>query len=105
MNLYETMFILRNDIDEEVKSEFIERLKNAITKNGGEVTGFSSWGKRKLAYTINKIYREGEYFLMYFRGNKEVNKEIEHIFRISEVMIRYIMVRDEGKDSQEKEEI
>ncbi len=93
MNKYESMFIVRDGLNEEEREASIEKIKNLINSKGGELTSFESWGKRKLAYVIDKVHKEGEYFLMYFMGNEDVLNELDHIYRISDDIIRYLVIR------------
>lgn len=94
---YESMFILNSELDDENKETALGKIKGAVEKNGGEIVQLDSWGKRKLAYVIKKIYKEGEYFLMIFKGNEEVLSELEHIYKISDEVIRHLVVRLEGE--------
>ncbi|KAF0193930.1 MAG: small subunit ribosomal protein S6 [Bacillota bacterium] len=92
MRKYETMFILNIGLSKEQLPEKVERFTNVITSNGGQVDKFSEWGKRRLAYEVNK-QREGYYFLVNFSAEPTVVKELERIFRISEDVVRYLIVR------------
>ena len=65
--LYETVFVLRPDLDEEARDGLVERIKGIITDNQGEIVEEDIWGNRKLAYEINK-YDTGYYVLLTFKG-------------------------------------
>ena len=93
MNKYESMFILKSDLNEEEREAFLEKIKEIISTKGGELISIESWGKRKLAYLIDKKHKEGEYYLMYFMGNDDVLNELEHIFKISDDIIRSLVLR------------
>ncbi len=60
MRNYETVYVLRPELDEEQVQAAVDRFSDVITKNGGEVTKVDLWGKRRLAYEVNKM-REGIY--------------------------------------------
>lgn len=92
MRKYETMFILRADIAKEQVPEKVERFLTLITNGGGQVDKVTDWGKRRLAYEVNK-QREGFFVLVNFTAEPAVSKELERIFRISEEVIRYLIVR------------
>lgn len=92
MRKYETMFILNIGLSKEQLPEKVERFTSVMTSNGGQVDKFSEWGKRRLAYEVNK-QREGYYFLVNFTAEPTVVKELERIFRISEDVVRYLIVR------------
>jgi len=92
MRQYETMFILRPEFDKEQSQEVAARFISIIPNNGGTVDKISEWGKRRLAYEVKK-YREGIYILVNFTAEADVAKELERNFKISEDVIRYLMVR------------
>lgn len=93
MRNYEAMYVLRPDMDEEQINAAIERFSDIITANGGEVTKVEQWGKRRLAYEVEKL-REGYYVLCYFNGGTELPKELERNFKISDRVIRFLVVRE-----------
>lgn len=95
MNKYETLVIFRPDIEEEKRNELIEKFKSIITSDG-EVEEVNEWGLKKLAYEINKI-KEGYYVLINFKANTDLPKELERNYRISDAVIRYIVISLEDK--------
>ena len=96
MRKYETMFILSTELSKEQIAETVEKFTNLITNNGGQVDKVAEWGKRRLAYEINKV-REGYYVLVNFTAEPAVSKELERIFKISEDVLRYNVIRlEEG---------
>ncbi|MCT4565578.1 MAG: 30S ribosomal protein S6 [Maledivibacter sp.] len=95
MRKYEAMFILRPDLEEEKRNELIEKFKTIIS-NDGEVEEFNEWGLKKLAYEINKL-KEGYYVLANFKANTDLPKELERNFRISDDVIRYMVINLEAK--------
>ncbi|MBT9156502.1 MAG: 30S ribosomal protein S6 [Firmicutes bacterium] len=92
MRKYETMFILNIGLTKEQLPEKVERFTGAITNNGGQIDKLDEWGKRRLAYEVNK-QREGYYFLVNFTGEPAAAKELERQFRISEDVVRYVVFR------------
>jgi small subunit ribosomal protein S6 len=92
MRKYEVMFILSSELTKELVSERVERYTTIITNGGGQLDKVAEWGKRRLAYEVNK-QREGYYVLINFTAEPGVAKELERIFRISEDVIRYLVVR------------
>ncbi|MBX6395952.1 MAG: 30S ribosomal protein S6 [Alicyclobacillaceae bacterium] len=94
MRNYEALYVLRPDLDEEATAEQVQRFSELVTNQGGEVKEVNTWGKRRLAYEIQG-FRDGYYVLMKFAANTELPKELERVFRISEPVIRYIVVRDD----------
>jgi small subunit ribosomal protein S6 len=91
MTNYETLYILKPDLEEEKKDALIAKFSEIITSNGGTITKTDEWGKRKLAYPIDYI-NDGYYVLTYFSANAELPAELERNFKISDDVIRYIVV-------------
>jgi small subunit ribosomal protein S6 len=94
MRKYETIFILHPSLDEEAVKANVEKFKGVIENGGGVVDNVDSWGKRKLAYEIKKV-SEGYYTLVNFTAGSELPKELDRIFRISDSVIRHIIVKEE----------
>lgn len=90
MRKYEVMYIIRPDLDEAKNREIVESFNTLIQNNGGEVLKVEPWGKRRLAYEINKI-REGYYVLVHFNGPTTLPAELERNFRISDNILRYLV--------------
>ena len=93
MRKYETVIILRPTLDGEGIKAVIEKFKNLIAAKGN-VTKVDEWGKRTLAYEV-KDFNEGYYVCMEFEGETDHVKEIERNYKISEDIIRYIIVKEE----------
>lgn len=94
MRKYETIFILNPSLDEEAVKATVEKFKGAIESNGGVVENVDFWGRRKLAYEINKV-TEGYYTLFNFNASPELPKELDRLFRINDSVIRHIIVKEE----------
>ncbi len=94
MNKYESIYVLRPTMEEEAIKAMVERFSNLITSEGGELENVDEWGKRRLAYPIQD-FREGYYVLMTFKANPEFPSELERIYKITDDVIRYIIVRDD----------
>ncbi len=92
MRQYETMFVLRPEFDKEQAQAQVARFVAVIENNGGTIEKVSDWGKRRLAYEVKK-YREGIYTLINFQSEAAVATELERNFKISEDVIRYLIVR------------
>lgn len=95
MRKYETIFILNPTFDEETVKANIEKFKGVIENGGGTVDNVDFWGKRKLAYEIAKV-NEGFYTLINFEANTELPKELDRVFRITDGVIRHIVVKQEN---------
>lgn len=94
MNKYETIFILHPSLDEEAVKNSIEKFKGVIESGKGVVENVDFWGKRKLAYEIKKV-NDGYYVLVNFNAEPELPKELDRIFRISDSVIRHMIINVE----------
>lgn len=95
MRKYEAMFIMKSDLEEEKRNELIEKFKSII-ESDGEIEEVNEWGNKKLAYEINKL-KEGYYVLVNFKANSDLPKELERNFKISDDVIRYMVINLEEK--------
>ncbi len=94
MRPYEAMVVLRPDFDQEALEAVQARLTSVITDQGGQITHVDPWGKRRLAYEING-HTEGFYVVIKFQGNPGITTELERIMRITDSVMRFLVVRDE----------
>ena len=92
---YETMYILRPDIPEEEVDSHIKKYSEILEKSGTEVLDSQMRGKRRLAYTISK-HKEGIYVQLSHKGNGQQVALLERSMRLSEDVIRYITVKQDG---------
>ncbi len=91
INNYETIFVINPSLDEEATKAVVEKFKALIEKNG-TVESVDEWGKRRLAYPIDYI-TEGYYVLVNFSSEAEFPAELERIYKISDDIIRSIVVK------------
>lgn len=96
MRNYELSVVLFSTLSEEEKVATLEKVKELITRFGGEITNVDDWGKRKLAYEIEK-QREGFYYFIQFQAETTTPAEIESRVRIMEQVLRYLIVSLEDK--------
>jgi small subunit ribosomal protein S6 len=92
MRDYELYFIVYPEADEEELTAIIDEVTQTITDHGGRVTEVNSKGKRKLAYPIRK-FKEGYDVIMQTRLESESMRELERGLKLSESVIRYLLVR------------
>ncbi|MPQ43767.1 30S ribosomal protein S6 [Clostridium tarantellae] len=95
MRKYETIFVAHPSLDEEAVKALIEKFKGVIENGAGTVDNVDFWGKRKLAYEISKV-NEGFYTLINFTASPELPKELDRVFRITDGIIRHIIVKEEN---------
>ena len=91
MRHYEIVFMVHPDQSEQVPA-MVERYTSLVTENGGTVHRLEDWGRRHLAYPINKIHK-AHYVLMNIECSGETLDEIENIFRFNDAIIRSMIVR------------
>lgn len=91
MSKYETMFVVRPDVDEETLKATRERVQSVITSEGGEIQSMDDMGKRRLAYLIDK-HREGFYSLMTYQASADAVAELDRIININDQIIRHMTV-------------
>ena len=94
MKNYEAVCVLNPQLEEEKIDSIIDKLEKKIKSAGGEVEKVSRWGKKKLAFEFKKFkgLEEGYYFLINFKGGKEINQELERLLKITEGVIRHLIV-------------
>jgi small subunit ribosomal protein S6 len=89
MRAYETMYILRPDLEEEARKALVEKFNKVITDNGGEIEKVTELGMRRLAYEI-KNFKQGYYVLLNYKSEPAVPQELERVLRISDEVIRIL---------------
>ena len=92
---YETMYILRPDIPEEEVDSHLKKYSEILEKSGTEVLDSQMRGKRRLAYPIAK-HKEGIYVQLSHKGNGQQVATLERAMRLSEDVIRYLTVKQDG---------
>ncbi len=92
---YETMYILRPDIAEDEVTKHIEKYNTLLESMGGKILDSQMRGKRRLAYSIAKN-REGIYVQLSHQGDGQHIAKIEKAMRLSEDVIRYMTIKQEG---------
>ena len=92
MKAYELLFFVDPAITEETRAGVLKRIDVTITENGGKVDDVDNWGKRKLAYEIDKL-TEGDYTLVNFHADPTQIAELDRILRINDAVKRHMIVR------------
>lgn len=93
---YESMYILKPDLEEEKKDALVKRFSDIVTQNGGEIEKTDEWGKKRLAYPIQYI-NDGYYVLMTFSAPPQLPAELERNYKISDDVLRYNVINLEDK--------
>lgn len=96
MKHYEVLFIVKPTLTEEEVAAKLAFVQDVIVKNGGEIVKVDEMGTRKLAYKIDK-YERGVYFVIYFTAPSQLVAELTRNLRITEDIIRFLVVKYESK--------
>ena len=91
MRHYEIVFIVHPDQSEQVPA-MIDRYKSIITAQGGQIHRLEDWGRRQLAYPIQKLHK-AHYVLMNIECNGEVLAELEHGFKFDDAVLRHLTIK------------
>ena len=92
MKAYELLFFVDPNLDPETRAAVMKRIDVAITEGNGTVDSVEDWGRRKLAYEVNKL-TEGDYILIMFHAEPESIAEIDRVLRITDAVVRHRIVR------------
>lgn len=97
MNKYELALVISAKLDDEARTAVLDRAKEYISRHGGVVGETEEWGKRKLAYEIQK-QTEAYYYFVQFEAEGETPNELEGRMRIMDNVLRYLVVRKGEND-------
>jgi len=89
---YETLLVLKPDLEEETIDALMERFTGVITGEDGTIDNIDRWGKRRLAYEING-FTEGFYVVIDFQSEPATASELERIVKITDGVIRHLLIR------------
>ncbi|MCD8364598.1 MAG: 30S ribosomal protein S6 [Clostridiales bacterium] len=92
MNKYELALIVSAKIEDDARAAVVESAKGIIERFGGTVTEVEEWGKKRLAYEIQKM-PEGFYYFIQFEAPGSTPAEVEQRVRIMDNVLRYLIVR------------
>ena len=95
MAKYELAVVVNAKIEDDARAAVIEKVQNYVTRFGGQISDVEEWGKKRLAYEIQKM-KEGYYYFIQFDASSEAPAEIEHRLRIQEAVLRFLCVRQDA---------
>ena len=95
MSKYELAVVVSAKLEDDARAEVIEKVKALVTRFGGNITDVDEWGKKRLAYEIQKM-KEGFYYFIHFEGEANCPNEVEAHIRIMEPVVRYLCVRQDA---------
>lgn len=93
VNKYETVFIISPEIDEEGTKALVGKFRNLL-ETSAQLENLDEWGRRKLAYSID-YKTEGYYVLANFSSDSSFPQELERIYKITDGIIKYLIIRKE----------
>ena len=96
MNQYELALVVNAKVEEDVKVATLEAVKELIARFGGTVTNVDDWGKKRLAYEIQKM-KEVFYYFIQFDADATVPGEVEQRVRLMENVIRFLCIRRDAE--------
>ena len=97
MKAYELLLLLNPSLDEEANAAVLDKIQGVITADGGVVDNVEPWGKRKLAFEIDKI-TEGDYTVIDFHAAPASIAELDRVLHITDGVVRYMLVHREDRD-------
>lgn len=95
---YETMLICPSETAQKTVDEFVEKIKKSISDTKGTFNTVQVWGRRRLTYPI-KRHKEGLYVYIDFKGSNSTEKELNNLFRVSDVVLRHLTVIKQKVDA------
>lgn len=99
MRHYEVLFLVHPDQSEQVPA-MVERYKGSITDGGGVIHRLEDWGRRQLAYPLNKIHK-AHYILMNIECSQEVLDELTNTFKFNDAILRNLVMRRDSAVTEE----
>ena len=95
MNKYEMTVVVNAKIEDDERAAIIDKCKALVERFGGTITNVDEWGKKSLAYEIQKM-KEAFYYFIQFEADSTAPAEIESRMRIMDNVIRYLIVKNEA---------
>ena len=95
MSKYELAVVVSAKLEDDARAEVIEKVIALVTRFGGNITDVDEWGKKRLAYEIQKM-KEAYYYFIHFESETTTPGEIEERIRIMDGVIRYLCVKQEA---------
>ena len=95
MSKYELAVVVSAKLEDDARAEVIEKVKALVPRFGGNITDVDEWGKKRLAYEIQKM-KEAYYYFIHFESETTTPGEIEERIRIMDGVIRYLCVKQEA---------
>lgn len=101
MRQYETAFLITPKLVEDEAEKLIEQMAEVVKKKKGKMVNIERWGKRRLAYPIDKL-DEAVYVFFHYEGSPDIPFELQRRFRQTETIIRYLTLKKEAQSPPRK---
>jgi small subunit ribosomal protein S6 len=98
MRHYEIVFLVHPDQSDQVQA-MVDRYRAMIEEDGGKIHRLEDWGRRQLAYPINKVHK-AHYVLMNIECSQPVLEEIQSAFRFNDAVIRNLIIQKDGPETE-----
>jgi len=95
MNKYESIFVISALLEDEKIQEIVQTVKNLV-ESSAQLEKVDEWGKKRLAYEVDN-QKEGYYVLLHFSAEPEFPAELERIYKITEGILKYLIVKRQEK--------
>ncbi|MBE0425290.1 MAG: 30S ribosomal protein S6 [Nitrospirae bacterium] len=99
MNVYENIVILNAELNDEEAEAAITKIKELIVSQGGEVLKVDVWGRRKLAYEIDK-HKKGLYVLLFYKTPPATIKKLEEFYKVFDAIIKFMIIKLSAKQTR-----
>lgn len=97
MNFYENIVIINASLSDEEIEAANEKIKDFITKSGGEILKFEPWGRKKLGYEINK-HKKGFYTFLVFKADPSLIKKLEDYYKVADFVVKHMVIKMRKKE-------
>ena len=95
MNRYELALVVNAKLEDEARAAVVEKAKGYITRYNGTITEVEEWGRKRLAYEIQKMH-EGYFYFIQFEADPSAPGQLEGEMRIMDNVLRYLIVRKDA---------
>ena len=95
MNRYELALVVNAKLEDEARAAVIEKAKGYVTRYNGTITEVEEWGRKRLAYEIQKMH-EGYFYFIQFEADPSAPGHLESEMRIMDNVLRYLIVRKDA---------
>lgn len=92
INTYESIVLINATLDDEQINQIIDRIKEFIVTNGGEIKDVENWGRKRLAYTVNKS-KIGYYAIFRFTAPSNIVSKLERTYLLDEYVLRHLTIK------------